>query len=81
MDYGYPQFTEAQILAEFIKTDAYKMEASAANYPLSECATSPFLRPRPPNQPPHEQLPGIVKSPFMPTCTAKQLHCKAATTK
>ena len=26
MDYGYPQFTEAQILAEFIKTDAHKME-------------------------------------------------------
>lgn len=26
MDYGYPQFTEAQILAEYIKTDAYKME-------------------------------------------------------
>ena len=30
MDYGYPQFTEAQILAEFIKTDAHKMEASVA---------------------------------------------------
>ena len=28
MDYGYPQFTEAQILAEYIKTDAYKMEVS-----------------------------------------------------
>lgn len=26
MDYGYPQFTEAQILQEFIKTDSYKME-------------------------------------------------------
>ena len=26
MDYGYPQFTEAQILEEYIKTDAYKME-------------------------------------------------------
>lgn len=26
MDYGYPQFTEAKILSEFIKTDAYKME-------------------------------------------------------
>jgi hypothetical protein len=26
MDYGYPQFTEAKILAEYIKTDAYRME-------------------------------------------------------
>lgn len=26
MDYGYPQFTEAKILSEFIKTDAYRME-------------------------------------------------------
>ena len=26
MDYGYPQFTEAKILSEFIKTDAHKME-------------------------------------------------------
>lgn len=30
MDYGYPQFTEAKILSEFIKTDAYKMEVSIA---------------------------------------------------
>ncbi|BDA40391.1 AP-1 complex subunit mu-1 [Coccomyxa sp. Obi] len=29
MDYGYPQFTEAKILSEFIKTDAYKMEVQA----------------------------------------------------
>ncbi|KAK4785718.1 hypothetical protein SAY86_002407 [Trapa natans] len=28
MDYGYPQFTEAKILCEFIKTDAYRMEVS-----------------------------------------------------
>lgn len=28
MDYGYPQFTEAQILQEFIKTDSYRMEVS-----------------------------------------------------
>eukprot|EP00878_Enallax_costatus_P006002 GHUV01006295.1.p1 GENE.GHUV01006295.1~~GHUV01006295.1.p1 ORF type:complete len:426 (+),score=101.02 GHUV01006295.1:297-1574(+) len=28
MDYGYPQFTEAQILQEFIKTDAYRMEST-----------------------------------------------------
>lgn len=28
MDYGYPQFTEAKILSEFIKTDAYRMEVS-----------------------------------------------------
>lgn len=26
MDHGYPQFTEAKILSEFIKTDAHKME-------------------------------------------------------
>ena len=26
MDYGFPQFTEAKILSEYIKTDAYKME-------------------------------------------------------
>ena len=29
MDFGYPQFTEAKILSEFIKTDAYKMEVQA----------------------------------------------------
>ena len=29
MDYGYPQFTEAKILSEYIKTDAYKMEVQA----------------------------------------------------
>lgn len=28
MDYGYPQFTEAKILSEFIKTDAYGMEVT-----------------------------------------------------
>lgn len=27
MDFGYPQFTEAKILSEFIKTDAHRMEA------------------------------------------------------
>lgn len=26
MDFGYPQFTEAKILSEFIKTDAYRLE-------------------------------------------------------
>mmetsp|Transcript_15360 Transcript_15360/g.46368 ORF Transcript_15360/g.46368 Transcript_15360/m.46368 type:complete len:426 (-) Transcript_15360:441-1718(-) len=29
MDFGYPQFTEANILSEFIKTDAHKMEVQA----------------------------------------------------
>lgn len=29
MDFGYPQFTEAKILSEFIKTDAHKMEIQA----------------------------------------------------
>ncbi|XP_045833326.1 AP-1 complex subunit mu-2-like isoform X1 [Trifolium pratense] len=28
MDFGYPQYTEAKILSEFIKTDAYRMEAT-----------------------------------------------------
>lgn len=28
MDFGYPQFTEAKILSEFIKTNAYRMEVS-----------------------------------------------------
>ncbi|XP_071723682.1 AP-1 complex subunit mu-2-like [Rutidosis leptorrhynchoides] len=28
MDYGFPQFTEAAILSEFIKTDAYRMEVT-----------------------------------------------------
>lgn len=26
MDFGYPQFTEAAILQEYIKTDAHKLE-------------------------------------------------------
>ena len=34
MDYGYPQFTEAQILAEFIKTDAHRMEVQPSHYML-----------------------------------------------
>jgi AP-1 complex subunit mu len=29
MDFGYPQYTEAKILSEFIKTDAYRMEVAA----------------------------------------------------
>ena len=29
MDHGYPQFTEAKILSEYIKTDAHKMEVRA----------------------------------------------------
>lgn len=28
MDFGYPQFTEAKILSEYIKTDAHKMEVA-----------------------------------------------------
>ena len=28
MDFGYPQFTEAKILTEYIKTDAYRMEVT-----------------------------------------------------
>ncbi|GAY36257.1 hypothetical protein CUMW_020960 [Citrus unshiu] len=28
MDFGYPQYTEANILSEFIKTDAYRMEVT-----------------------------------------------------
>jgi len=33
MDYGHPQFTEANILKEFITTHAHKLEASAAPRP------------------------------------------------
>lgn len=33
MDFGYPQFTEAKILSEFIKTDAHKMEKEVAPVP------------------------------------------------
>lgn len=29
MDFGYPQFTEAKILSEFIKTDSYRLELSS----------------------------------------------------
>ena len=36
MDYGYPQFTEAQILAEYIKTDAYKMEVCPSWQPVAK---------------------------------------------
>jgi hypothetical protein len=28
MDYGWPQFTEARILSEYIKTDAHRMEVA-----------------------------------------------------
>ncbi|CAD6245125.1 unnamed protein product [Miscanthus lutarioriparius] len=28
MDFGHPQYMEAKILSEFIKTDAYKMEVT-----------------------------------------------------
>lgn len=28
MDFGYPQYTEAAILSEFIKTDAYRLEVT-----------------------------------------------------
>jgi len=28
MDFGHPQYMEAKILSEFIKTDAYRMEAT-----------------------------------------------------
>jgi hypothetical protein len=28
MDFGYSQYTEAKILSEFIKTDAYRMEVT-----------------------------------------------------
>lgn len=40
MDYGYPQFTEARILSEYIKTDAYRLldalgPAPAAKPPMA----------------------------------------------
>jgi AP-1 complex subunit mu len=33
MDFGHPQFTEAQILKEFITTHAHKLEASKVPRP------------------------------------------------
>ncbi|MEW5299053.1 MAG: hypothetical protein WDW36_002103 [Sanguina aurantia] len=35
MDFGYPQFTEAKILSEFIKTDAYKLESAIVKPPMA----------------------------------------------
>jgi len=53
MDYGYPQFTEAQILQEFIKTDSYKMEVCTQQLrrlqPLSSCCSSAQLANRRPS--------------------------------
>ncbi len=42
MDFGYPQFTEAKILSEYIKTDAHKMEVSnhrERGFPEGLCCT------------------------------------------
>ena len=41
MDYGFPQFTEAKILSEYIKTDAYKMEVPFLL--LSQCSLNECL--------------------------------------
>ena len=41
MDYGFPQFTEAKILSEYIKTDAYKMEVPLLL--LSQCSLNGCL--------------------------------------
>ena len=35
MDHGFPQFTEAKILSEYIKTDAYKMEVRPPGTPVT----------------------------------------------
>ena len=44
MDYGFPQFTEAKILSEYIKTDAYKMEVSPGALPCPvPCPQKPVL--------------------------------------
>ena len=32
MDFGHPQFTEAKILSEYIKTDAYRMAVRLAGW-------------------------------------------------
>lgn len=42
MDFGYPQFTEAKILSEYIKTDAHKMEVHCRTADLAQanCCTS-----------------------------------------
>ena len=41
MDFGYPQFTEAKILSEYIKTDAHKMEV---NDEMSDLAPAQYVR-------------------------------------
>ena len=43
MDFGYPQFTEAKILSEYIKTDAHKMEVSMEPLPLAYTPTESCL--------------------------------------
>jgi len=35
MDYGYPQYTEAKILSEFIKTESHKLETSQVKAPMA----------------------------------------------
>ena len=35
MDFGYPQYSEAAILSEFIKTDAHKLEVSEVKAPMA----------------------------------------------
>ena len=45
MDYGFPQFTEAKILSEYIKTDAYKMEVSLTAFPRLQKQVLPALSP------------------------------------
>ena len=45
MDYGFPQFTEAKILSEYIKTDAYKMEVSLGALPCLQKPVLPAFHP------------------------------------
>ena len=47
MDYGFPQFTEAKILSEYIKTDAYKMEVSPGALPCPQKPVLPAFHPLP----------------------------------
>ena len=47
MDYGFPQFTEAKILSEYIKTDAYKMEVSPGALPCLQKPVLPAFHPLP----------------------------------
>ena len=64
MDFGYPQFTEAKILSEYIKTDAHKMEVS------SLCHAHGFLNTRLADIHVHVHVRLLPRVHLLPTCQA-----------